>query len=1357
MDSTATSAGFQAGTNHPTKAKFNVPPERPESPPFPTSTVPFLRDPDFVTREIIFRKIQEKISILGCRIALVGLGGVGKSQLAIEISYLVRSQSPETWVFWVHASNAARFEQSFRVIANQVKISGRHDPEANIYQLVENWLQDEKRGKWVLILDNLDDDELLRKLPTTGQEGLTKGRINYLTKPLLEYLPRSPNGSIVITSRTKEVALKTVHFKDLIPIEPMTHHEALELFLKKLRVSEPEREPEQEMLELVEELNCIPLAIVQAASYIIQHAPRCSISQYLTKIKKSDRDATKLLGYEAGHLYPDWEAKNTILESWQTSFDHIRQKRSSAVDLLSLMSFFDHHAIPTDLLRVQPKSIDHLILELLKDSSSDEESSEGNIDQDFEDDIIALRNYGFISFRGDRNMLTMHRLVQLTTRAWLKSHAQTEHWKEIFIDKLYEEFPTGEYKNWGRCRTLFPHVKSALSQRPKSRESIRKWATLLYRGAWYALETGNIMDGKELAFNSRKERVKIQSEEDDDYEESLASTTMLARAYSLEGRWGEAEQLEVQVLETSKTIFGESHPNTLMSMANLASTYRSQGRWGDAEQLEVQVLETSKTIFGEDHPQILASMANLASTYRNQGRWEEAEQLEVQVLETSKTKLGDDHPDTLTSLSNLASTYRSQGRWNEAEKLEVQVLETSKAKLGEDHPHTLVSMTNIASTYRNQGHWDEAEQLEVQVLETSKTKLGEDHPHTLASMANLASTYRNQGRWEEAEQLEVQVLETSKTKLGEDHPDTLASMANLASTYKDQGRWKKAEQLNFQVTKTRKIRLGEDHPDTLMSISNLASTYRSQGRWNEAEKLEVQVLETSKAKLGEDHPHTLVSMTNIASTYRNQGRWDEAEQLEVQVLEANKAKLGEDHPHTLASMANLASTYRNQGRWKKAEQLQLQVLEKSKKILGQEHPDMLTSMADLASTYKDQGRVQEARRLQLQVIRTRKRVLGPGHPDTLTSMGSLTAAPMDQGPSQEDLSDPESTEANSSYASSLSSRTSFAHPIGIGGVQAFTISLLKNDNFRLICQAAFQQSRIPKARIHKKLAKSLRDFGTRLSQETRKTKHSDVIKFVRGASSNIASRVLQSHSVVSTSVPKELTVHELGKVNSSVRLLEFLKSQKLAGETDSTTAAMTFPEPNSIDDVPDQSRGPIFHAEPEADSKLDSASASDSDKSSSSDYLDLNEQAIVDALQNIEGFLFKSNAFQRMEMQLFDFVYPSFRSILMDWTSNQRRTQRFTQKQIRGLELVISELQHIAPDQVFIKFSNAKAMTNELKGKFENITGQVWDWWPLQPYMRALAKDEARLYWNCVSLVFWAILGLLLKGQIPDLRRSPLG
>ncbi|KAJ6109868.1 hypothetical protein N7486_002103 [Penicillium sp. IBT 16267x] len=131
------------------------------------------------------------------------------------------------------------------------------------------------------------------------------------------------------------------------------------------------------------------------------------------------------------------------------------------------------------------------------------------------------------------------------------------------------------------------------------------------------------------------------------------------------------------------------YPDTPTSMGNLASTYRKQGRWEEAEQLDVQVMETRKTKLGEDHPDTLTSMANLASTYRKQGRWEKAERLFVQGMETSKTKLGEDHPDTLTSMAYLAFTWKSSAQDAKAIHLLRECLTKQKQKLSLNHPTTL--------------------------------------------------------------------------------------------------------------------------------------------------------------------------------------------------------------------------------------------------------------------------------------------------------------------------------------------------------------------------------------------------------------------------------------------------------------------------------------------------------------------------------------------------------------------------------------------------------------------------------------------------------------------------------------------
>ncbi|KAK4656342.1 hypothetical protein QC762_0059400 [Podospora pseudocomata] len=867
--------GSQVGTNRGTI--YNTFPQTPETPPRPFATIPFSRDPDFVNRGDILEQIDRRCSEPAARVALVGLGGIGKSQLAIEFAHRITEKQPDIWVFWVHAGVYERVEDGFRTIANTVKLAGRNEPKANIPQLVYSWLSNERNGRWIMILDSADDRDVFDKANIA--HGTTSGNERE-RRPFATYLPQSQNGSIIVTTRNRELAFRlTGRRQNMIEIGPMAQTDALALLEKKLG-SPADLDV---AADLVQALDLVPLAISQAAAYIQARAPRSSPEKYLAEFRKSEHRKSSLLQYDAGDLRRDGGASNAVLTTWQISFDYIRSKRPSAADLLSLMSFFDRQGIPGWVLkprRVTKEDIPGRRIDEDGDTDFDsgrsatdgavDDDMDGDTDSDltddsadttddgFEDDVAMLRDYCLIATT-EMDEFEMHGLVQFSTRKWLEQWGQQETFKQKFIERMAASFPTGNYKNWATCRNLFAHVQVAVAYQP-SDDRNDLWATLLYNGGWFAWSQGRYEVAQRMVGKARRARENRLGKEDT---ASLDSMSLFALILLDRGQWEEAEKLEVQVMETSKTKLGADHPDTLTSMANLASTYWYQGRWEEAEKLEVQVMETSKTKLGADHPSTLMSMANLASTYRNQGRWEEAEKLEVQVMETSKTKLGADHPDTLTSMANLASTYWYQGRWEEAEKLEVQVMETSKTKLGADHPSTLMSMANLASTYRNQGRWEEAEKLEVQVMETSKIKLGADHPDTLTSMANLASTFWNQGRWEEAEKLEVQVMETSKTKLGADHPNTLTSMANLASTFWNQGRWEEAEKLEVQVMETSKTKLGADHPYTLSSMANLAFTWKSQGRHSTALALMKDCAQARQRRLGAEHSDTLSSLATV--------------------------------------------------------------------------------------------------------------------------------------------------------------------------------------------------------------------------------------------------------------------------------------------------------------------------------------------------------------------------------------------------------------------------------------------------------------------------------------------------------------
>ncbi|EED13125.1 hypothetical protein TSTA_056240 [Talaromyces stipitatus ATCC 10500] len=415
-----------------------------------------------------------------------------KSQLVIEYAYQIHEREPETWIFWIYASNAARFEQSYWKIADTVKLFGRQNPKANICRLLYNWLQDSTNGKWILILDNVDDAHFL--------------------------LDR--------------------HDDDV-------------------------RGP-ADVIELAAALDFIPLAIVQAAVYISDSERDCSVRQYLDEFRRSDRKKVRLLGRGEGQLRRDWEARNSVLTTWQIS-------RRSVADLLSLVSFFDRQGIPEAPLKSRSEQR-HVEPSHSDDDGGDDDDSESqsSVTDEFKDDILILRRYSLISTNADQRTFSMHGLVQLAVRRWLEMNGELEKWKQQYIRNLNAEFPTGEFENWAQCQILFPHAKAAASQRPHERDSLMEWAAVLYKAAWYDMRKGNGAEGRACP----------------EHEDTLDSVEM--------GRWKAAEELEVQVIETRKKVLGAEHPDALASMANLAETYRSQGQWNEAEKLEVQVLDTRK-------------------------------------------------------------------------------------------------------------------------------------------------------------------------------------------------------------------------------------------------------------------------------------------------------------------------------------------------------------------------------------------------------------------------------------------------------------------------------------------------------------------------------------------------------------------------------------------------------------------------------------------------------------------------------------------------------------------------------------------------------------------------------------------
>jgi tetratricopeptide (TPR) repeat protein len=887
-------------------------------------------------------RIRHEEASVPYAVALHGLGGAGKSQLALD--YAKKYKDRYNPILWIDATDEEAVRSSFQRCAAELRLPEEHVEKQGMVltdarvQAVLRWLRDrtEAEDEWLVIVDNADD----------------------ISWGLQKIMPKGKRGSLIITSRDERSVKLVTGTCERVHISIMSPVEGVALLLQHLQLDAElaSKDIQQNCNEVARKLGYLALAIDVAGAYIgNDYVPEQALSQYLADF---DRHRNELLQMDVFRgLLP---TQKTVWTVWDTTLEKITKEHAGLQPemLLTFLAQFKGSIVQDEIFRLASLGM------AVVDTELEDEEIEGMPAELRQYSLLDRGEWDSFQYRQSRDVLIRYSLLQRVEGQWagVTMHSLVQ-WRAMQSD------PSRPWRWW-----YLKFVLAACCQMTEGQSEFRRHLLMHLQDV-----SKDYLDGSK----------------DLKQHESFIGT-VLGKIYYEERLLDEAKKLFVEVIETHKTKLGADYPDTLTSMDNLASTYTKLGQWEEAEKLELYVIETRKTKLGADHPDTLISMDNLALIYQDQGRWEEAEKLELYIMETRETKLGADHLDTLTSMDHLAVTYGEQGRWKEAEKLLTQVIKTRNIKIGTDHFDTITSLASLAIILWNQGRWDEAEKLLLQVMETCKIKLGKDHPETLISINNYARLLWYQGRRVEAEKLLVQVVETFKTKLGDGHPDTLSSINNLATLYDAQGRWNEAEELLVLVVEARKTKLGVDHPNTLASMNNLASLYKNQGRREEAEKLLISVVETIETKLGAIHPNTLTSMANLALIYQDQSRWKEAEELNIKVIEARKTNLGEDHLDTLTSISNLAMTFESQGRLEEAEKLQVQVIKSFKIKLGADHPDTLTSIANLASTYWKQGRWEEAKELEVQVMEARKTKLGEDHPDTLMSMHKVALTWKDQ-------------------------------------------------------------------------------------------------------------------------------------------------------------------------------------------------------------------------------------------------------------------------------------------------------------------------------------------------------------------------
>ncbi|KAK1240245.1 hypothetical protein MKX08_007687 [Trichoderma sp. CBMAI-0020] len=622
--------------------------------------VPFGRNESFVGREDILQRLIARLKPGAnkddCqRTAIEGLGGIGKTQIALQAAFRLHDACPDCSIFWVPAVEATGFENAYREIGQSLGVAGIDEDSADVKALVKAALSRKEAGAWLLIVDNADDVDLI-----CGPTGL------------LSFLPFSRMGSILFTSRNHQAAIELdIPETGLVSIPEMSQTEATELLERSLK--ESQTQDTGSLTGLLDFLAYLPLAIKQASAYMAKTG--MAISRYLQHCRSSDKKMIKLLSKDFEDRSRYKGIGNAVVTTWLISFEQISRDYPLAIQYLRSMCFLAEKEIPASLLWTAGDEL---------------EADEA---------IGALKAYAFITERADQKLYDMHRLVRLAIHSWLENDGEFGTCVVATLRQLNKVFPCPDYKNRRDWVQLLPHALTALKFGEYSTDTIAH-TDLLYKVAHSTSLLGKHRDAESLYHRLLELRTKISCAE---HPNTLTAMNNLADALYSQKKYSEAVVILRHVLEQRTKLLGVEHPNTLLSMNNLASALHGQGKYNEAKKILQQVLELQTKVLGAGNLTTLISTSNLAQLCRSEGNYNEAEAIHRQALELQNKVLGAEHFSTLRSLVNLANWLHSRGEFDLAEAIHQQALELRAKVLGAEHPDTLMSMNSLAILLDSQG------------------------------------------------------------------------------------------------------------------------------------------------------------------------------------------------------------------------------------------------------------------------------------------------------------------------------------------------------------------------------------------------------------------------------------------------------------------------------------------------------------------------------------------------------------------------------------------------------------------------------------------------------------------------------
>jgi len=808
------------------------------------------RNGDFTGREELLIALDERLRSEGVTAvlpqALHGLGGVGKSQIAIEYAYRYGPRYDVVW--WIPAEQPAQILRAMIELGGQLGLDIEKKTANTAVPAVREALQAGiPYQNWLLIFDNAETLDTVQP-----------------------YLPTSGTGKVLITSRNAS-------WSDLaqpLEIDVFSREESVALLRKRnpqLSIDEADR--------LAEVLDDLPLAVGQASAWrATTDTPIEDYLHLLSEKRAALAEQAAAEGYEIA-----------VAAAWTVALDRLGVENPGALQLLQVCSFFAPEPIARELL-IGPRNpqISPHLDETLQDPNKLNRA------------IRDLQRYGLARIdHRERQTLQLHRLVKTVVVSQLSKEDRKflEHGAHVLLAGGNPGNPS-DATQWPRYHALLPHVVAS-----NAMECEDAWARQLVLDVIeFYYYWGDNVSCRDLARNVVEDwRARLGPND----RQTLKAARWLGFVQRMLGEFAEAATINADCLARLRERFGPSDEESLDAMNMVAADLRAAGDFASARALDEESFARCQAAFGPDDPATLISAHSLGVSMRLTGEFQAALELDWKTYQRRVEVLGANHPLALLTLNGWTLDLRERGAYIQAHQEQEWAYERFQRVLGEDHLYTLSAARNLAVARRRAGEHERGRKLAEDTLNRLRQRFEALQPDTIAAALNLAVDFRENDELDRSRELSERTFHEYEITLGPEHPYTLYARTNLAIVLRLLGQAQTAHDHNTSVFHLLGQLLGRDHVLTLTCATNLASDMAALGDHQSAHDLDADTLERTRVQLGAEHPSTLACALNLAFDRMALGRVDEGERLFVDVMTAYRRVLGDEHPVIVAAEARV--------------------------------------------------------------------------------------------------------------------------------------------------------------------------------------------------------------------------------------------------------------------------------------------------------------------------------------------------------------------------------------------------------------------------------------------------------------------